>query len=143
WDDNSPLWNGVSPLKINGVPIPLVYWPSVYTYWRPAQWKGVKKQWFDWKILFHAMSAMTLEEFWAQYSVTDKHGQLQRLKYTPLLARLSAERKAENARLTALAQQELTTEQLTYRKGGQHHMMTKPAMIAAQYRKLKGLDAED
>jgi hypothetical protein len=31
---------------------------------------------------------------------------------------------------------------LTYRKGGQHYVMTKPAMIAAQYRKLKGLDAD-
>jgi hypothetical protein len=88
------------------------------------------------------MSATTREEFWARYSVPGKTGKLERMKYTPLLARLAEERKVENERLADLAVRELTTEQLTYRKGGQHYVMTKPAMIAAQYRKLKGLDAD-
>lgn len=65
------------------------------------------------------------------------------MKYTPLLARLSAERKAENTRLAEVAQRELTAEQLTYRKGGQYYVMKKPAMIAAQYRKLKGIDTDE
>lgn len=81
----------------------------------------------------------SLNDFWARYSAPDKSGTLQRLKYTPLLAQLARERTAENARLAELAHQELTTEQLTYRKGGKRFVMTKPAMIAAHYRRLKGL----
>lgn len=50
WTDNSTRWNGTSPLKINDVPIPIVYWPIVYKYWRGTQWQGVKKVWFDWKV---------------------------------------------------------------------------------------------
>ncbi|KAJ7793534.1 hypothetical protein B0H14DRAFT_2533425 [Mycena olivaceomarginata] len=144
WDDNLPRWKGNSPLKINGVPIALIYWPTVFKYWKGTQWKGVKKTWFEWKILFHAMSATTLDNFWDRYSVPDKAGQPQRMKYTPLLKELAKERQAENERLADLARRELTAEQLTYRKGGGHFVMTKPAMIAAHYRKLKGLvDVED
>ncbi|KAJ6452715.1 hypothetical protein C8R47DRAFT_263328 [Mycena vitilis] len=144
WDDNSVHWKTSSPLKINGSPIALVYWPSVYKYWKGAQWRGIKKVWFEWKILFHAMTAATtLDDFWAQYYAPDRSGVLQRLKYTPLLSRLAQERKAENERLSVLARQELTTEQLTYRRGSQYIVMTSPAMIAAHYRKLKGLDAND
>ncbi|KAJ7847623.1 hypothetical protein B0H14DRAFT_2769785 [Mycena olivaceomarginata] len=108
WDDNIPHWKGNSPLEINGVPIALVYWPIVYRYWKGSQWRGVKKIWFDWKVLFHAMSATMLDEFWTRYS---------------------------------LALCELNPDELMYRKGGKHYKMMKPAMIAAHYRKLKGLDA--
>jgi hypothetical protein len=50
WDDNWPNWRGTSSLKINGVPVPVIYWPTVYKYWKSNQWKGVKKHWFDWKV---------------------------------------------------------------------------------------------
>jgi hypothetical protein len=50
WDDKSPHWGGSSSLTINGVPVPVIYWPTVYKYWKHSQWKGVKKQWFDWKV---------------------------------------------------------------------------------------------
>ncbi|KAJ7434194.1 hypothetical protein B0H11DRAFT_1888466 [Mycena galericulata] len=143
WDDNSPDWDGTSPLKINEVPVPLIYWPTVYKYWKGTQWKGVKKIWFDWKIIVRAMSGRSIVDFWARYSAPNKAGQLQHLKYTPLLTRLAAERKAENEKLADLARRELTPQQLTYRKGAMHFVMTKPAMIAALYRKLKGLDPED
>ncbi|KAJ7736982.1 hypothetical protein DFH07DRAFT_985795 [Mycena maculata] len=143
WDDNSPDWNGTSPLSINNTPIPLVYWPTVYKYWKGTQWKGVKKTWFDWKILVRAMSGMSMEDFWVHFSAPDKFGQLHPLKYTPLLARLAAERKVADEKLADLARHELTTEQLTYRKGAQLHVMTKPAMIAACYRRLKGIDVDD
>ncbi|KAJ7791826.1 hypothetical protein B0H14DRAFT_2933931 [Mycena olivaceomarginata] len=132
WDNNIPHWKGNSPLEINGVPVALVYWPIVYRYWKGSQWRGVKKIWFDWKVLFHAMSATTLDEFWTRYSVHDKSRTLQRMKYTPLFKQLATERMAENERLA---------NELMYRKGGKHYKMTKPAMIAAHYRKLKGLDA--
>ncbi|KAJ6622807.1 hypothetical protein B0H10DRAFT_1944404 [Mycena sp. CBHHK59/15] len=143
WNDNLPHWSGTSPLKINEVPIPLIYWPTVYKYWKGTQWKGVKKSWFDWKILVRSMSQTSINEFWARFSVPGKNGTIQRMKYTPLLAQLAKERKAENEKLAELARRELTTEQLTYRKGAQHYVMMKPAMIAAHYRKLKGLDGDD
>lgn len=160
WSDQSPRWSGTSPLRINEVPIPLVYWPDVYKYWKGSQWKGVKKTWFDWKvsilydatslnnanyiqILVGAMSRMPIDNFWARYSIPDAHGTLQHMKYTPLLKQLAKERKVENEKLADLARHELTTEQLTYRKGAQLFVMTKPAMIAAQYRKLRGLEDED
>ncbi|KAJ7901212.1 hypothetical protein B0H14DRAFT_2555986 [Mycena olivaceomarginata] len=143
WNDNSPQWNGTSPLKIQNVPIPLVHYPLVYKYWKGSQWKGVKKVWFEWKILVQAMSRDTTDNFWARYSAPDKSGTLRHLKYTPLLKQLESERKAENQRLVDLALAELTPEQLTYRKGSTRVRMTKPAMIAAHYRKLKGLSMED
>ncbi|KAJ7791080.1 hypothetical protein B0H14DRAFT_3161085 [Mycena olivaceomarginata] len=143
WNDNSPQWNGTSPLKIQNVPIPLVHYPLVYKYWKGSQWKGVKKVWFEWKILVQAMSRDTTDNFWTRYSAPDKSGTLRRLKYTPLLKQLESERKAENQRLVDLALAELTPEQLTYRKGSTRVRMTKPAMIAAHYRKLKGLSMED
>ncbi|KAJ7778025.1 hypothetical protein DFH07DRAFT_1036538 [Mycena maculata] len=108
WDDNSPDWNGTSPLSINNTPIPLVYWPTVYKYWKGTQWKGVKKTWFDWKILFRAMSGMSMEDFWVHFSAPDKFGQLHPLKYTPLLARLAAEWKVADEKLADLARHELT-----------------------------------
>ncbi|KAJ6448823.1 hypothetical protein C8R45DRAFT_1132702 [Mycena sanguinolenta] len=49
WTDKSLDWNGKSPLKVKGVPVPLVYWPLVYKYWKGNQWKGAKKSWFQWK----------------------------------------------------------------------------------------------
>lgn len=159
WNDNSPQWNGTSPLKIRNVPIPLIHYPLVYKYWKGSQWKGVKKVWFEWKVCVHsfsrrlltfpyqilvqAMSRDTTNNFWARYSAPDKSGTLRRLKYTPLLKQLESERKAENQRLVDLALAELTPEQLTYRKGSARVRMTKPAMIAAHYRKLKGLSMED
>ncbi|KAJ7784005.1 hypothetical protein DFH07DRAFT_997523 [Mycena maculata] len=117
--------------------------PTVYKYWKGTQWKGVKKTWFDWKILVRAMSKTSLEDFWMRYSVIDKSGAMQRMKYTPLLTQLSKERKVENEKLAEVAQRELTSEQLTYRKGADHFVMTKPSMIAAYYRKLKGLEVEE
>ncbi|KAJ6545133.1 hypothetical protein B0H10DRAFT_2033346 [Mycena sp. CBHHK59/15] len=143
WDDRSASWSGSSPLIINTVPIPLIYWPTVYKYWKGTQWEGVKKMWFDWKTLVHCMSQTSKDEFWARFSITDKNGNIQRMKYTPILKKLANERKEENEKLAALALSELTTEDLSYRKGGKIYVMRKPAMIAAHYRRLKGLASED
>ncbi|KAJ7793762.1 hypothetical protein B0H14DRAFT_2622518 [Mycena olivaceomarginata] len=143
WNDKFPQWTGTSPLMIKNVPIPLVNYPSVYKYWKGTQWHGVKKVWFQWKILVQAMSRTTLDDFRAQYSVPDKDGNLQRPKYTPLLRTLKLEREAEDEKLAALALVELTPDQLTYRKGSERIVMKKPAMIAAHYRKLTGLTADD
>ncbi|KAJ7826603.1 WD40-repeat-containing domain protein [Mycena olivaceomarginata] len=119
WNDKFPQWTGTSPLMIKNVPIPLVNYPSVYKYWKGTQWHGVKKVWFQWKILVQAMSRTTLDDFRAQYSVPDKDGNLQRPKYTPLLRTLKLEREAEDEKLAALALVELTPDQLTYWKGSE------------------------
>ncbi|KAJ7765927.1 hypothetical protein DFH07DRAFT_737501 [Mycena maculata] len=111
WDDNSLDWDNTSPLKINGIPIPLTYWPTVYKYWKRNSMEGRQEN-------LH-------------------------MKYTPLLTQLSKERKVENEKLAEVAQRELKSEQLTYRKGADRFVMTKPSMIAAYYRKLKGLDVEE
>jgi hypothetical protein len=89
------------------------------------------------------MTATTLDQFWARFSVPGKNGQLQRMKYTPIIARLAEERHAENQRLSDLALRELTTEQLTYRRGSNYYVMKRPSMIANTYRRLKGLEVED
>ncbi|KAJ7082706.1 hypothetical protein B0H15DRAFT_785586 [Mycena belliarum] len=134
WDDNRPDWNQTSPLKLNGIPVPLIYWPTIYKYWKGTQWQGV---------LVRSMSRTTIDEFWAEFSVPDKQGRLQHMKYTPILKQLAATRKADDARLADLARSELTEEQRTYRKGASRFVMTKNSMLAAHYRKLKGLNRDD
>ncbi|KAJ7907462.1 hypothetical protein B0H13DRAFT_2332378 [Mycena leptocephala] len=80
------------------------------------------------------MSWTSLNEFWVFYSAPDGFGNVKRPE---------AERKEENEQLADLAHAELTPEQLTYRKGGDRFVTTKPAKIAALYRKLKGFEVED
>ncbi|KAK6966936.1 hypothetical protein R3P38DRAFT_3380836 [Favolaschia claudopus] len=140
WDDNSPNWAGRSSLVINGVPIAVKYWPLVYKYWKTTQWDGTKKNWFDWKsIMLAVASASSMEAFWGKYSTPGRDGVLQHMKYTPLLNQLSQERKAEDERIAAIAVQELSTEQLMYRKGGRQCVTKKPSKIAARYREVKSL----
>ena len=50
WDDNSPDWDGSSPLRIRGKCIALVYWPTLYRYRETKQWHGIKQRWFEWKV---------------------------------------------------------------------------------------------
>jgi hypothetical protein len=50
WDDTSVHWNHDSVLRIHGHPIALVYWPVVYTRWRPGDWDTLKTQFGHWKV---------------------------------------------------------------------------------------------
>jgi len=55
WDDHSEHWAGFLFLKIQGRPIPLVYWKAVYSAkqgngWKPGEWKIIKSNYFDWKV---------------------------------------------------------------------------------------------
>lgn len=50
WDDTSEYWDGQSKLIIHGQPIAIIYWPEVYAYSKKGQWKGVKGNWFNWKV---------------------------------------------------------------------------------------------
>jgi hypothetical protein len=50
WDDTNVQWDHHSVLKIHGHPITLVYWPIVYTRWRPGDWDTLKTQFGHWKV---------------------------------------------------------------------------------------------
>ena len=50
WDDTTGHWNRDSVLRIHGHPIALVYWPVVYTRWRPGDWDTLKTQFGHWKV---------------------------------------------------------------------------------------------
>ena len=50
WDDKLPQWDNSSPLRIQGLSIAIIYWPQVYWYQGTRQWRGIKQQWFEWKV---------------------------------------------------------------------------------------------
>jgi hypothetical protein len=50
WDNTTVHWDHHSVLKIHGHPIALVYWPVVYTCWRPGDWDTLKTQFGHWKV---------------------------------------------------------------------------------------------
>lgn len=50
WDDNPATWNHSSPLRINGISIPLVYWRAIYSYRRSKQWSGLKQRWSEFRV---------------------------------------------------------------------------------------------
>jgi hypothetical protein len=63
WNDRFPRWTGSSPLEIRNIPIPLVYWPSAYKYWKGNQWKGIKKLWFQWKVRIFCIFCDSLDVY--------------------------------------------------------------------------------
>jgi len=66
WDDDPIHWRGSSPLKIKGVPIPLIFWKQVYQSkgrpWRQGNWKGIKGLWFNWKVSTKLRTALAINE---------------------------------------------------------------------------------
>jgi hypothetical protein len=54
WDYNPVHWRGDSPLKVKGIPIPLLYWKDIYYSkgrpWKQGSWRGIKGLWFNWKV---------------------------------------------------------------------------------------------
>lgn len=166
WDDTSIHWDQQSVLTIHGCPIALIYWKDVYTAksgisWKPGQWKGIKGKWFDWKVSVyenlvsfletHAYGNVQIlvqcwrkgspEEFWSEFSENGK-----RLGYKAILARLAAERMAEDEHLSQLAKEEYGDQfsaVFSYIKGGRQIVKVKAADIAKQYRTIKGLEMDD
>lgn len=66
WDDISPYWDGRSALLIKGLPIPIVYWKSVYGRTKSGglplkadEWRGLKGRWSEWKVSFRHIHALT------------------------------------------------------------------------------------
>ncbi|KAJ7618073.1 hypothetical protein FB45DRAFT_1103494 [Roridomyces roridus] len=143
WDDRLPTWKGMSPLSIDGIPIPLVYWGKLYKHSKNLRWHGTRGSWFQWKVLVEAMTATTLEQFWVRFSAPDKTGVVQRLSLTRIQSVLTAERKAEDARLAVLAKAEIPPSRLMYRKGSEWKPYQKNDALARIYRQFKGCNLED
>ncbi|KAJ7601282.1 hypothetical protein FB45DRAFT_1049803 [Roridomyces roridus] len=143
WDDRLPTWKGMSPLNIDGVPIPLVYWGKLYKHSKNLKWHGTRGSWFQWKVLVEAMTRTTLEQFWLRFSAPDKTGVVQRLSLTRIQSILMVERKAEDARLAVLAKAELPPSRLMYRKGSEWKPYQKNDALARIYRQFKGCNVED
>ncbi|KAJ7625717.1 hypothetical protein FB45DRAFT_1005058 [Roridomyces roridus] len=143
WDDRLPTWKGMSPLSIDGIPIPLVYWGKLYKHSKNLKWHGTRGSWFQWKVLVEAMTATTLEQFWVRFSAPDKTGVVQRLSLTRIQSVLTAERKAEDARLAVLAKAEIPPSRLMYRKGSEWKPYQKNDALARIYRQFKGCNLED
>ncbi|KAJ7602153.1 hypothetical protein FB45DRAFT_1015823 [Roridomyces roridus] len=143
WNDRFPTWKGSSPLTINGVPIPLVYWAQLYKHSKNPKWHGTRGSWFQWKVLVEAMTRTTLDDFWVRFSASDKNGVVRRLPLTRILTALTAERKEEDARLAVLAKAELPPSQLMYRKGSEWKPYQKNDALARIYRRFKGYNTED
>ena len=59
WDDNPETWNQSSPLRINGVSTPLVFWPDLYRYRSSKRWSRVKQRWSDFKVRVPLSSGRT------------------------------------------------------------------------------------
>ncbi|KDR83110.1 hypothetical protein GALMADRAFT_276082 [Galerina marginata CBS 339.88] len=150
WDDVTEHWRGSSPLRIHGVPIPVVYWKDVYTSkgvpkgevpWMPKQWKGTKSKYFDWKVLVKRWREGTPEQFWSAFTVDGV-----RLGYKAILSKLEESRKSRNSALSDQARYEYGeqfAETFSYFKNNKRHVKTKACSIAKQYRTLKGLPPDD
>ena len=50
WDDDPVTWRRTSPLRIQGVSIPVMYWRELYQYRRTKQWSVLKRRWWDYKV---------------------------------------------------------------------------------------------
>lgn len=59
WDDDPTTWNRSSPLRINGISIPLVYWRALYSYRRSKQWSVLKQRWSEYKVGLHFIERRT------------------------------------------------------------------------------------
>jgi hypothetical protein len=121
WDDMNAHWNGKSVLNILGHPIPIVYWPDVYKWWRQDNWDTIKSNYVDWKVseslfflLFSALTHFfqavvkcfcqgTPDEFWQQFK--DDKGRY--LSFTAIAAHLTAECAKENQILAEQARQSM------------------------------------
>ncbi|KDR69546.1 hypothetical protein GALMADRAFT_271949 [Galerina marginata CBS 339.88] len=144
WDDTSKYWDGHSHLIIKGFPIPIVYWPEVYSRskgsgsWKKGQWKRAKSSWFEWKVIVERWRQTSEEDFWSEFS--DESGA--RFTYTAILDRLADLRKTRDNEQADRARQEYADkfeETFSYKKGNKRFVKVKACEIAKQYRILKGL----
>ncbi|KAF8257363.1 hypothetical protein EI94DRAFT_1818093 [Lactarius quietus] len=141
WDDSSVDWDPIQAvLHIQGEPIALKYWKSVYCYGKAGQWAGTKKLWYQWQDITTSWQELTEEGFWQKYSSPDgRH-----MAYTTICETMQQERIAANHINTERAKEEYGDQfsaVFEYRRGGERLVMNKEATIAKHYCSLHSSSA--
>lgn len=135
WDDSTPEWSpSEAVLYVQGEPIALKHWPSLYRYGKSRQWAGTKKNWAHWRDIAASWQTLTEDHFWLKFST----GQ-QRMSYTAICEVLKEERMAADRHLAERARDEYGDgfgSVFEYRRGGQHLVKNKQSAIARHYRSL-------
>ncbi|KAF8871191.1 hypothetical protein CPB84DRAFT_1801085 [Gymnopilus junonius] len=146
WDDMSKHWVNDSKLHIKGVAIVIVYWKDIYTSksninWKLRQWKGIKGNWFNWKVIVQRYREGMPDQFWAAFSEKGQH-----LGYKAILEWLSLERKEKNHQLAEKIKAEYGgqfSQVFSYKKNGKIHVKSRDCDIIKQYYKEKGIVGGD
>ncbi|KAH9032088.1 hypothetical protein EDB84DRAFT_1438691 [Lactarius hengduanensis] len=90
WDDSSPEWTpSEAVLRIQGEPIALKHWPTVYRYGKSGQWAGTKKNWAHWRDIATSWQELTETGFWQKFTADG-----QPMSYTAICEALKEERMA-------------------------------------------------
>ncbi|KAJ3562538.1 hypothetical protein NP233_g9506 [Leucocoprinus birnbaumii] len=134
WDDAHHDWDPKSCiLHINGHAIALKHWPDVYRNDLYGRWEKIKKSWSEWQFLAIRWHQSSPESFWQEFS----HEGM-RLRYTAILQRLRAQRKAKDAADAECAKVESGigfVSEYSYRKGNQGSVrLSNNTAIAKRYR---------
>jgi len=143
WDDSSVDWDPAQAvLHIQGEPIALKHWKSVYRYGKAGQWAGAKKLWYQWQDIATSWQELTEEGFWQKYSSPDG----MHMAYTTICKMMKQERIAADRIDAERAKEEYGDRfcaVFEYRRGGERHVMNKPATIAKHYRSLHSSAGQD
>ncbi|KAH8991650.1 hypothetical protein EDB83DRAFT_2239328 [Lactarius deliciosus] len=135
WDDSSPEWTPSEVvLPIQGEPIALKHWPTVYHYGKSGQWACTQKNWAHWWDIATSWQELTETSFWQKFT-TD--GQL--MSYTAICEALKEECMATNRCLAEQAKDKYGNgfgAAFEYWRGSQHIVRNKSSVIAKHYRSL-------
>ncbi|KAG1756882.1 uncharacterized protein EDB91DRAFT_1041503 [Suillus paluster] len=135
WDDHTDHWKDRSIITIQGHPIAIKHWPLLYQYCHNSQWKGTKNKWSKWQAVVMRYRQGSPQEFWTEFSSMKG----EQLKFTAIVDKLRGECMAADAALTQRAHEEFHAEfsdLLTYHRGGEQHVTSKPSAIVKRYRAL-------
>jgi hypothetical protein len=154
WDDEWESWcSSEVPLAIGGHPIPLKHWHTLYI--DTQGWRALSNSYYQWKVraerpfrdctdgscVFQLVAGRYLalggeEKFWDHYSLEDGN----RLKWTPLVNQIRAEKKIEDTQLVEDARRQLGNEfdsSFQYDKRGDSVVISRPWVIAEKWRGMR------
>ncbi|KAH9020930.1 hypothetical protein EDB85DRAFT_2001884 [Lactarius pseudohatsudake] len=135
WDDSSPEWTpSEAVLRIQGEPIALKHWPTVYRYGKSGQWAGTKKNWAHWRDIATSWQELTETGFWQKFTADG-----QPMSYTAICEALKEERMAADRCLAEQAKDKYGDgfgAAFEYRRGSEHIVRNKSSAIARHYRSL-------
>ncbi|KAH8981836.1 hypothetical protein EDB86DRAFT_2834703 [Lactarius hatsudake] len=135
WDDSSPKWTpSEAVLRIQGEPIALKHWPTVYRYGKSGQWACTKKNWAHWRDIATSWQELTETGFWQKFTADG-----QPMSYTAICEALKEERMAADHCLAEQAKDKYSDgfgAAFGYRRGSEHIVRNKSSAIARHYRSL-------